>query len=177
VFYYILRRMISVVVMLFLITATTFMLFYASPIDPARYTCGKNCTPTILEGNRVALGYDQPVAVQYGKFVAGLVVGRDFPDNEALREANPEQVVHCAAPCLGYSPSQHRTINEMVGEAWPVSVSIAVGAFILWILVGVGGGIIAALTKGRWGLLAAHLLRRPHPADLPGHQVGLGPHP
>lgn len=149
-FYYILRRMISVVVMLFLITATTFMLFYASPIDPARYTCGKNCTPTILEGNRVALGYDQPVAVQYGKFVAGLVVGRDFPDNEALREANPEQVVHCAAPCLGYSPSQHRTINEMVGEAWPVSVSIAVGAFILWILVGVGGGIIAALTKGRW---------------------------
>jgi len=150
VFYYILRRMISVVVMLFLITATTFMLFYTSPIDPARYTCGKNCTPTILEGNRVALGYDQPVAVQYGKFVAGLVVGRDFPDNEALREANPEQVVHCAAPCLGYSPSQHRTINEMVGEAWPVSVSIAVGAFILWILVGVGGGIIAALTKGRW---------------------------
>ncbi len=149
-FYYILRRMISVVVMLFLITATTFMLFYTSPIDPARYTCGKNCTPTILEGNRVALGYDQPVAVQYGKFVAGLVVGRDFPDNEALREANPEQVVHCAAPCLGYSPSQHRTINEMVGEAWPVSVSIAVGAFILWILVGVGGGIIAALTKGRW---------------------------
>ncbi len=149
-FYYILRRMISVVVMLFLITATTFMLFYASPIDPARYTCGKNCTPTILEGNRVALGYDQPVTVQYGKFVAGLVVGRDFPDNEALREANPEQVVHCAAPCLGYSPSQHRTINEMVGEAWPVSVSIAVGAFILWILVGVGGGIIAALTKGRW---------------------------
>ncbi|QXT63857.1 ABC transporter permease [Tessaracoccus palaemonis] len=149
-FYYILRRMISVVVMLFLITATTFMLFYASPIDPARYTCGKNCTPTILEGNRVALGYDQPVAVQYGKFVAGLVVGRDFPDNEALREANPEQVVHCAAPCLGYSPSQHRTINEMVGEAWPVSVSIAVGAFVLWILVGVGGGIIAALTKGRW---------------------------
>ncbi len=149
-FYYILRRMISVVVMLFLITATTFMLFYASPIDPARYTCGKNCTPTILEGNRVALGYDQPVAVQYGKFVAGLVVGRDFPDNEALREANPEQVVHCAAPCLGYSPSQHRTINEMVGEAWPVSVSIAVGAFTLWILVGVGGGIIAALTKGRW---------------------------
>jgi len=42
--------------MVFLITATTFALFYASPIDPARYTCGKNCTPTILEGNRKALG-------------------------------------------------------------------------------------------------------------------------
>lgn len=148
--YYILRRLGAVVVMLFLITATTFMLFYASPIDPARYTCGKNCTPTILEGNRKALGYDQPVAVQYGKFVSGLVVGRDFPDNEELREANPEQVVHCAAPCLGYSPSQHRTINDMVSEAWPVSVSIAVGAFTLWVVFGVGGGILAALFKGRW---------------------------
>ena len=149
-FYYILRRLIAVVAMLFVITATTFVLFYASPIDPAQYTCGKNCTPTILEGNRKALGYDQPVTVQYGKFVAGLFVGRDFPDNAELRESNPEQVVHCGAPCLGYSPSQHRTINEMVGEAWPVSLSIAVGAFSLWMLIGVGGGIIAALNKGRW---------------------------
>ena len=96
-FYYILRRLISVVAMLFLITATTFAMFFASPIDPAQYTCGKNCTPTILEGNRKALGYDQPVTVQYGKFVAGLFVGRDFPDNAELRESNPEQVVHLAA--------------------------------------------------------------------------------
>lgn len=149
-FYYILRRLVSVVAMLFLITATTFALFYASPIDPAKYTCGKNCTPTILEGNRKALGYDQPVYVQYGKFVAGLFVGRDFPDNAELRESNPEQIVHCPAPCLGYSPSQHRTINSMVAEAWPVSLSIAIGAFALWMLIGVGGGIIAALNKGRW---------------------------
>ena len=53
-------------------------------------------------------------------------MGRDFPDNEALREANPEQVVHCAAPCLGYSPSQHRTINEMVGQVGALDTSKAV---------------------------------------------------
>ena len=149
-FYYILRRLMSVVAMIFLITATTFAIFYASPIDPARYTCGKNCTPTILEGNRKALGYDQPVIVQYGKFISGLFVGRDFPDNEELRQQYPQQVVHCPAPCLGYSPTQHRTINEMVAEAWPISLSIAIGAFLLWMLIGVGGGIIAALNKGRW---------------------------
>lgn len=149
-FYYILRRLASVVVMIFLITATTFALFFASPIDPARYTCGKNCTPTILEGNRKALGYDQPPTVQYGKFVAGLFVGREFPDNEQLKADHPEQIVKCPAPCLGYSPSQHRTINEMVAEAWPVSLSIAVGAFTIWMLVGVGGGIVAALNKGKW---------------------------
>ncbi len=149
-FWFTVRRLVSVVAMVFLITATTFALFYASPIDPARYTCGKNCTPTILEGNRKALGYDKPVLVQYGHFVSGLFVGRDFPDNEELKASNPEQIVHCPAPCLGYSPSQHRTINEMVAEAWPISLSIAIGAFILWMIVGVGGGIIAALNKGKW---------------------------
>ena len=148
-FYYILRRLATAVVMLLLITATTFAMFFASPIDPARYTCGKNCTPTILEGNRKALGYDQPVIVQYGKFISGLVVGREFPDNEELRQQYPQQVVPCPAPCLGYSPTQHRTINEMVAEAWPVSLSIAAGAFTLWMLLGVGGGMIAALNKGR----------------------------
>jgi peptide/nickel transport system permease protein len=149
-FWFTLRRLVSVVAMIFLITATTFALFYASPIDPARYTCGKNCTPTILEGNRKSLGYDKPVLVQYGHFVSGLFVGREFPDNEELRASNPEQIVPCPAPCLGYSPSQHRTINEMVAEAWPISISIAIGAFILWMIVGVGGGIIAALNKGKW---------------------------
>ena len=149
-FWFTLRRLVSVVAMVFLITATTFALFFASPIDPARYTCGKNCTPTILEGNRKSLGYDKPVIVQYGNFVSGLFVGRDFPDNEELKASNPEQIVHCPAPCLGYSPSQHRTINEMVGEAWPISLSIAIGAFILWMFIGVGGGIVAALNKGKW---------------------------
>jgi peptide/nickel transport system permease protein len=150
VFYYIVRRLVSVVAMVFLITATTFALFYASPIDPARYTCGKNCTPIILEGNRKALGYDEPVLVQYGKFVSGLFIGREYPNSEELRAEHPEQIVQCPAPCLGYSANQHRTINEMVAEAWPISISIAIGAFALWMLIGVGGGIIAALNKGRW---------------------------
>ncbi len=149
-FYYVLRRLVSVVAMVFLITATTFALFFASPIDPARYSCGKNCTTTILEGNRKALGYDEPAVVQYGKFVSGLFVGRDFPNDEQLRAQYPAQVVHCPAPCLGYSASQHRTINELVSAGWPVSLSIAIGAFILWMVVGVGGGIVAALNKGRW---------------------------
>jgi peptide/nickel transport system permease protein len=149
-FWFTIRRLVSVVAMVFLITATTFALFYASPIDPARYTCGKNCTPTVLEGNRKSLGYDKPVLVQYSHFVSGLFVGREFPDNDELKASNPEQIVKCPAPCLGYSPSQHRTINEMVGEAWPISISIAIGAFILWMIIGVGGGIIAALNKGKW---------------------------
>jgi peptide/nickel transport system permease protein len=150
VFYYIVRRALSVVIMLFLITATTFLLFFAGPTDPARYTCARNCTPAILEGNRKALGYDQPVYVQYGKFISGLFVGRDYPDNAQLRADHPEQIVHCPAPCLGYSPTHNQTINTIVAKAWPVSLSIAIGAFIIWMVIGVGGGVIAALKRGRW---------------------------
>jgi peptide/nickel transport system permease protein len=171
-FWFTVRRLVSVVVMIFLITATTFALFYASPIDPARYSCGKNCTPTILEGNRQALGYDKPVLVQYGKFISGLFVGREYPDNEQLKAEHPEQIVQCPAPCLGYSAAQHRTINEMVAEAWPISLSIAVGAFILWMVTGVSGGIIAALNKGKWqdrGIVGSALVG----FSLPTFFVGL----
>jgi peptide/nickel transport system permease protein len=150
VFYYIVRRVLSVVIMLLLITGTTFLLFFAGPEDPARYTCARNCTPAILEGNRKALGYDQPVYVQYGKFISGLFVGRDYPDNAQLRTDHPEQVVHCPAPCLGYSPTHNQTINAMVKTAWPVSLSIAIGAFVIWMIIGVGGGVTAALKRGRW---------------------------
>jgi len=150
VFYYIVRRVLSVVVMLFLITGTTFLLFFAGPTDPARYTCARNCTPAILEGNRKALGYDQPVYVQYGKFISGLFVGRNYPDNAELRASHPEQIVHCPAPCMGYSPTTNQTINTMVTTAWPVSLSIAIGAFVIWMIIGVGGGVLAALNRGRW---------------------------
>jgi peptide/nickel transport system permease protein len=60
----------------------------------------------------------------------------------------------------------------MVGEAWPISLSIAIGAFTLWIIIGVGGGIVAALNKGRWqdrGIVGAALIG----FSLPTFFVGL----
>ena len=118
-FYYVLRRLATVVVMLFLITATTFALFFASPIDPARYTCGKNCTPIILEGNRKALGYDQPAIVQYGKFIQGLFVGREFPDNAELRAAVPraDRGLPRALPRLFTQPAPHHQRDGRRGLA------------------------------------------------------------
>ena len=145
--------------------------------------------PAILEGNRKALGYDQPVYVQYGKFLKGLVVGRDYPDNAQLRaRTTRSRSSHCPAPCLGYSPTQSRTINAMVGDAWPISISIAIGAFVLWMIVGVGGGIIAALNRGRWpdriivglaliGFSATHVLHRPRPAHVRRDQGRPAAHP
>lgn len=144
---YVIRRLLSGLVMLLVMTFVTFALFFSGP-DPVKYTCGKNCTPQILENNRKGLGYDKPFAVQWADFVKGIVVGRDFPDDPALKASAPNLVARCDAPCLGYSPLSSATVSSVLVKKAPVSASLAIGAFVLWIVIGVGAGVIAALRKG-----------------------------
>lgn len=147
--FYILRRLISVIGMMLLISLVTFFLFFAAPGDPARLTCGKNCTESIVEANRKALGYDKPVIVQYGKFLQGLFVDRKFPDDPVLQAAAPDIVVTCPAPCLGYSKLEGKTVRDIIARGLPITASLGLAAFVLWMFFGVLGGIIAALRRGR----------------------------
>jgi len=165
--YYIIRRSIAAVLMLIVISVVTFFMFYAGPTDPARLTCGKNCTPTSIEANRKALGLDKPVPVQYAAFVKGLFVARDFPDDPAFQKLNPDKVTHCPAPCLGYSALETKLVTDIVKERLPITVSITLGAFTLWIVLGVGFGILAALRRGGIvdrGLVAIALVLYSFPA-------------
>ncbi|MGB8383449.1 MAG: ABC transporter permease [Dermatophilaceae bacterium] len=148
--FYIIRRLISVVVMLIIISIATFLIFFAAPQDPARLTCAKNCTPAIIEGNRKFLGYDRPLYVQYANFVKGLFVDRKFPDNPELQAASPDVVATCKAPCLGYSMIKQESVTEIIMGALPITASLALAAFCLWMVVGIVGGIVAALNRGRW---------------------------
>lgn len=148
-FAYIVRRVFSGLVMVLLVSLVTTLLFFASPADPARYTCGKNCTPELLEQNRKALGYDKPVTVQYVDFLKGVFVGRDFPDDPELKRLAPETIAHCDAPCLGYSPLQSENVSTLIADAAPVSMSLALMAFLMWMVIGVSGGVLAALNKGK----------------------------
>ena len=146
---YVLRRCAAIVVMLIAVSLLTYVLFFAIPRDPARLTCGKVCTPELISQNRQALGLDRSVVVQYGDFLKGLVVSRDFPDDPGLKRTHPELITHCHAPCLGYSPSQQTTINNIMGRAAPVTLSLTVGALVLWLVVGVGLGVLSAVRRGR----------------------------
>jgi len=165
--YYIIRRCIAAVLMLVVISIVTFGIFYGGPTDPARLTCGKNCTPASIAANRHALGLDKPVPVQYANFIKGLVSARTFPDDPAFAKANPDKVTHCPAPCLGYSPLETKLVTDIVKERLPVTLSISLGAFVIWIVLGVGLGIIAALKRGRWqdrGIVAVSLVFYSFPA-------------
>ena len=59
-------------------------------------------------------------------------------------------MIHCAAPCLGYSQHDATTVNADIVKYAPVTISIAIFAFLFWILFGVFFGVLAAVFKGKW---------------------------
>ena len=129
--------------LLVLLTMAVFLLFNLLPFDPARLTCGKVCTPQLLEANRHRLGFDLPPLQQYLNFVVGIFTGRTF----AADTARP---IQCAAPCLGYSFLKHADVTSLISRALPVTFWLTVGGFVVWITIGLIGGIVAALRRGRW---------------------------
>jgi peptide/nickel transport system permease protein len=147
------RRILVGIVMLLAMVLVVFVLFFAAG-NPARDVCGKICTPQKLDQITKVYGYDQPLSYQFGEFVKGLVVGRDYPVDNAYRaqleKSNPDLVIHCAAPCLGYSQRDSMTVNAEIAKYAPITIQIAIFSFILWILFGVLIGVLAAVFKGRW---------------------------
>ena len=129
--------------LLFLLSVTVFVLFSLLPGDPARLSCGKACTTSIIEANRHRLGLDDPVPTQYVKFVSGIFFGRTF---------SPEspQPIECEAPCLGYSFTRHEEVMSLISRSAPVTFFLAIGAFVIWIFFGLLLGIVAALNRGKW---------------------------
>jgi peptide/nickel transport system permease protein len=139
---YIVRRLIAMVLMLIALSMITFLIFNALPADPARLTCGKSCSPSVIEANRTRLGLDKPLVNQYGDFVKGIFVGRTYGSGTATFQ--------CDVPCLGYSFRRGEEVTDLLVDRFPVTAQLALGGFVLWILTGVSTGIIAALKRGKW---------------------------
>lgn len=161
---YIIRRLIVGVLMLLAMSMVTFVLFFAGG-DPSRSLCTRQCTPERVEAISKQLGYNQPIYTQYGDFLKGLVSEREFPSDPeyraAVKKTHPELITTCAAPCLGYSESKQETVNALVKDAIPVTVSLSIVAFIMWITFGVLLGVTAAVFKGSYldrGLVALTLV-------------------
>ncbi|MBB5117204.1 ABC transporter permease [Streptomyces eurocidicus] len=132
------RRVLGALVIIVLISAITFFLFFALPSEPALMSCGKNCTPDALALIDKNLGLDQPVPVQYWHYMAGIFVGRDF------------SVGHCPAPCFGYSFSNQQPVWGTIVDRFPTTLSITVGGAVVFLVVGVGIGMLAAAFRGTW---------------------------
>ncbi len=134
--------MIFAAATILVVSAVVFMIFSILPFDPAALTCGQRCTPQIIEANRARLGLDMPLYQQYWMFLSGIFLGRTYGTGSAA--------FTCPAPSFGYSFNENACVTDLITEALPITINLAVGALIMWLTVGIGLGIIAAKFKNRW---------------------------
>ncbi|MDX8140710.1 ABC transporter permease [Lentzea sp. BCCO 10_0061] len=139
---YALARLGGMVLVLLIVAFCTFVVFYLVPSDPALLACGKPCTPENLALAREFMGFDEPWWQQFLTFLGGIFTGRTFGTGATA--------IHCAAPCFGYSFRQNADVLELIGDRLPVTFSLAIGAAVLWVGVGVAIGVYAALRKDSW---------------------------
>ncbi|WP_181802544.1 ABC transporter permease [Streptomyces shenzhenensis] len=138
-FRFLVRRTLGALVILLIISAVTFWLFYAIPRDPATMSCGKNCTPDMLAQIRKNLGINHPVPVQYWEWLKGVFVGRDYAG-----------FGHCDAPCFGYSFANREPVLGTILDRLPLTLSLAFGSAVVFLVFGIGTGMIAAVKQGKW---------------------------
>ncbi|HEY4020468.1 MAG TPA: ABC transporter permease [Pseudonocardiaceae bacterium] len=144
---YIIRRLIVAVLLLLVVCLATFFIFFVVPKLAGQTTdelaaqyVGRNPNPVQIHGIEVKLGLDKPILVQFFDFVKGLVVGAHY-DN------GPDQT-YCPAPCFGYSFRSSLAVWPQMVSRIPVTLSLAIGAAIIWLVSGVATGILSALKKG-----------------------------
>lgn len=138
---FLVKRLLSVVLTLFAVSVLSFLMFFALPKDPVTGMCPKNCNPERLERVRQELGLRDPLPEQYLGYMKGILVGRDLGSAQGGR---------CDAPCLGYSYVNGEAVTDTMVRVLPVTLSVVIPAAILWLVLGVGLGMVSALRRGTW---------------------------
>jgi peptide/nickel transport system permease protein len=123
---YIIRRLLWVVVLLFLVSLITFFIFYTLPsADPAQLRAGRQPNPELVQQIRHNLGLDQPWYEQYYRYMKDLVLHFDF----------------------GYSFQNTISVRQQIFDRLPATISLTVGAAVVWIMSGVAVGIVSAVRR------------------------------
>ncbi|WP_370421266.1 ABC transporter permease [Streptomyces sp. QH1-20] len=137
---YFLRRALGAVAVVLVLSAVVYVTFYVAPGDPARLACGPRCNPEQIRQVREQLALDDPLLVQYWHFLQGVFVGSDYSAGTT--------VLHCDAPCFGLSYQNNQQVTDLLVERLPATASLAVGAMVVWLVVGIGTGLLSALRRG-----------------------------
>jgi len=143
-FAYVVKRVLAGIVVIALVSVAIFTLFWYGPESPAKPICDRDtnqrCTPERLARYEHSMGYDNPIYVEYGKFMKGVVAGRTIT-------VGPSEY-KCSAPCLGYSFRTKSPVWEEMKTRLPATVSVAVGGAFFYLLFGVPIGVAAARRRG-----------------------------
>jgi peptide/nickel transport system permease protein len=114
------RRLLAVIPVMFVVSVATFILTYLVPGDPAVTLAGQNPTPQTIAAIRAQLGLNRPVVVQYGHWIWAALHGN-----------------------LGRSLFTAESVTSALGNRVPVTLSLALGALVVAIIIGVPAGLIA----------------------------------
>jgi peptide/nickel transport system permease protein len=137
----------AAVLLLLVVSAVTFAIFFlvprlagASSEDLASRYVGKSANAAQIKLMTDKLGFNDPLYVQYGRFVKSIVAGADYNTGPTT--------VHCPAPCFGYSFLSQNPVWPDLVDRLTVTMSLAGGAAVIWLLAGVATGVLSALRRG-----------------------------
>ena len=142
---YILKRLLSLLPVLFVVSVLVTMIVHLMPGDPARVIAGDMATEEDVERVRVAYGLDLPIYKQYLRYMAGVLKGD-----------------------LGTSTRTHRPVADDLKIRFPKTFQLAIFATLVASLIGVGIGILSA--SMRYCELRC-IIGACHPAVLSGNDV------
>ena len=144
---FIVRRLLATVLLLVIVAALTFAVFFLLPRAAGQSTyqlaaqyVGRNPIPSQVHDIEVKLGLNQPIQVQFGRFLKGIVAGETY--------TNGPSKTFCPAPCLGYSWRNMQPVWPLLVSYIPVTLSLGIGAAVIWLFSGVGIGVLSALRRG-----------------------------
>jgi peptide/nickel transport system permease protein len=121
---YIIRRLLWVIVLLIVVSAVTFVIFYVFPsADPAALRAGRSPNPGLIAAIRKSLGLNRPIYVQYFDYIKAIVLHFNF----------------------GYSYQFSQPVKTMIFQRLPATISLTVGAVFIWLAIGLPIGIISAV--------------------------------
>jgi peptide/nickel transport system permease protein len=123
---YVIRRLAWGVLLLILVSALTFVLFRVLPsADPARLRAGHDASPKVIAAIRSDLGLNKPLIDQFWLYMKGLFLHGE----------------------LGYSYYSGASVTSLIADRLPATLSLALGAAIIWLIVGLPIGIVSALRR------------------------------
>jgi peptide/nickel transport system permease protein len=124
---FIVRRLLSTVMVMTTVAVFIFLLLHLSPGDPAAIIVGDNATQVQIDAVRKQLGLDDPLAVQFVRWVGGVLRGD-----------------------LGISIFSHEPVNKLIGQRIEPTVSLAITTLLLAVAIAVSFGVLAAWKAGTW---------------------------
>jgi len=126
---FIAKRLASAVLVMFTISVLVFLIFFATPgVNPASRIAGRSASPAVLRQVAKEFGLNRPLPVRYGLMMFHLFIKQDL---------------------TSYVNIGDKIIPQITAAA-PITLSLIFGAVVIWLFVGISGGVIAAKNKGKF---------------------------